>query len=125
MIYAHAAAALIAAAVAAAGAWQVQEWRYGAKEAERLEEAARDRMRAEKNIDAAAVGNEKDKARIRTEFITITETVERIVREPFYVAADAPACLDAAGLHELATAIGAAPAASQPARTLSRPGAAR
>lgn len=29
MIYTHAAAALVAAAIAAAGAWQVQSWRYG------------------------------------------------------------------------------------------------
>ena len=35
MIYTHAAAALIAASIAATGAWQVQNWRYGAKETER------------------------------------------------------------------------------------------
>ncbi len=29
MIYTHAAAAIIAAALAATGAWQVQNWRYG------------------------------------------------------------------------------------------------
>jgi hypothetical protein len=123
VIYTHLAAALVAGAVAAGGAWQVQEWRYGAKEADRLEEVARDRMRAEKNIDTAATGHERDKARIRTEFITITETVERIVREPFYLAHDAPACLDADGLRELGAAIrGPAQPASQPQRTLSRLG---
>lgn len=105
MIYTHLAAALIAGAVAAASAWQVQEWRYGAKEAERLEEVARDRMRAEKNIDTAATGHERDKTRIRTEFITITETVERVVREPFYLQAEQ--CLDAAGLRSLSDALGA------------------
>ena len=35
MIYTHAAAARIAASIAATGAWQVQNWRYGAKETER------------------------------------------------------------------------------------------
>ena len=35
MIYTHAAAALIAASIAATSAWQVQNWRYGAKETER------------------------------------------------------------------------------------------
>lgn len=38
MIYTHAAAALLAATVAATGAWKVQDWRYGAKEAERAEQ---------------------------------------------------------------------------------------
>ena len=35
MIYTHAAAALISASIAATSAWQVQNWRYGAKETER------------------------------------------------------------------------------------------
>ncbi len=44
MIYTHAAAALLAAAIAATGAWQVQAWRLGAHEADRLqaEQTARD-----------------------------------------------------------------------------------
>ncbi|SFF05164.1 hypothetical protein [Paracidovorax wautersii] len=33
----YAAVALVAAALASAGAWQAQEWRYGAKEAQRLQ----------------------------------------------------------------------------------------
>lgn len=37
-LYTYAATALVAAAVAATGAWQVQAWRYGAKEAQRLEQ---------------------------------------------------------------------------------------
>ena len=32
MIYTHAIAALIAAAIAATGAWQVQNWRFDARE---------------------------------------------------------------------------------------------
>lgn len=35
MIYTHAAAALIAASIAATGAWQIQNWRFDAKETER------------------------------------------------------------------------------------------
>ena len=126
MIYTHLAAALIAASAAAFGTWQIQEWRYGSKEAERLEAVARDRMRAEKNIDTAAVGHEKDKVRIETEFVTITETVERVVREPFYIAPNAPACFDADGLRQLESAVrGSAPAASQPAPALRRSDATR
>lgn len=35
MIYTHAVAAVVAASIAATGAWQVQNWRYGAKEKDR------------------------------------------------------------------------------------------
>jgi hypothetical protein len=78
-----------------------------------------------KAVDVAAVGHEKDKAQIRTVTKTVIQEVERIVREPFYVAADAPACLDADGLRQLETAIGAAQPASKPARALPRPDGAR
>ena len=42
MIYTHAAAALVAAAVAATGAWQVQNWRYAAKEKAHVEQQMAD-----------------------------------------------------------------------------------
>ena len=45
MIYTHVAAALLGAAIAATGAWQVQAWRWGAADA--------DRMRAEQTAAAA------------------------------------------------------------------------
>lgn len=45
MIYTHVAAALLGAAIAATSAWQVQAWRWGAQEA--------DRMRAEQTAAAA------------------------------------------------------------------------
>jgi hypothetical protein len=102
------------------GAWKVQDWRYGAKERERLDAIERDRRFAEKRVDTAATGHESDKAQIRTEFITITETVERIVREPFY-APGAPACLDPDGMRQLRSAIAPASAASQPAPAVRRP----
>ena len=35
-LYSHGLAALVAAAIAGAGAWQVQDWRFGQREAERL-----------------------------------------------------------------------------------------
>lgn len=103
-LYIIAAAVLASLLAGFAGAWQVQDWRYGAKEAQRMEVAAEKRRMDAKQIQTAATGYEADKTAIRTEFITITETVERIVREPFY-APDAPACLDADGLRELRSAI--------------------
>jgi hypothetical protein len=111
--------ALVSAMAAGLGTWRVQDWRYAAKEKERLEQQAEARRIAAKVIDGAATGHEADKAQIRTEFITITKEVERVIQAPHY-AADAPACLDADGLRELAVAIGAAPAASQPAPAVPR-----
>lgn len=120
-LYVYAAVGIGAAVVAAGGTWQVQEWRYGAKEAIRLEQQAKEQGIRLQRIDAAASGHEADKTAIRTEFITITETVERIVREPFY-APGAPACLDDDGMRELRAATGQPPA-SQPAGAVPRPSA--
>lgn len=62
--------------------------------------------------DKAAVAFEGDKARIRTEFLTITEKVDRVVQNPVY----RDMCFDAAGVQLVNTAINpAAAAASQPA----------
>lgn len=124
-MYVYVAIALLSAFLAGAGAWRVQDWRYAAKEADRLELVREDRMRSEKNIDTAAVGHEQDKARIRTVTKVVTKEVERIVREPFYVAADAPACFDADGLRQLQAALAPAKPASEPQRAVPGPRAAR
>jgi hypothetical protein len=122
-MYLYLAVAIFAALSAAAGTWRVQEWRYGAKEAERMEAVKRDRMRAEKNIDTAAVGHESDKVRIETEFLIITERVGHVLQTDFY-AAGAPACLDDAGVRAVADALRPADAASQPAPAVRGPRAA-
>ncbi len=83
----------------------------------RREKARNDR----KAVDVAASGHEKDKVQIRTEFLTITEEVERVVEKPFYVASEQ--CLDDDGLRQLATAIGPRGAASEPARAVPGSGA--
>jgi hypothetical protein len=120
VIYTHAAALLLGAAVAGAGAWQVQNWRHGALEAERLEQTAKEQARRVDRIDGAAAGHERDKAEIRTEFITITEEVERVVEKPVY----RDVCLDADGLRVLSDAIAGAGAAGEPARAVPGSGAA-
>lgn len=125
MIYTHLAAFLIGAAVAGTGAWRVQSWRADSAELARVELARETRIARDKTIDTAAQSHEQDKTEIRTEFLTITEQVERIIREPFYVAADAPACLDADGLRQLATAIRPGAPASEPASAVPRPVTAR
>jgi len=52
MLYTHAAAAIIAAALAATGAWQVQSWRYGEQIARMKADAFEARSRAEKAAQA-------------------------------------------------------------------------
>lgn len=51
MIYTHVAAAILAAAIAATGAWKIQNWRFDAKEKERVEQQLEsERLRAKANL---------------------------------------------------------------------------
>lgn len=77
-------------------------------------EADRDRLRRLDRHDAAATGHEADKAALRTEFLTITQEVERVTERPVY----RDMCFDADGVRLVNAAAGAAPAASQPARAV-------
>lgn len=120
-MYVYVAVALIAAFLSGAGTWRVQDWRYAAKEKERLEAVARERMRAEKNIDTAAVGHESDKVRIRKVFVPINQEVERVVEKSVY----RDICFDNDGLRLISTALLSTPTTSQPAGTVSRSVAAR
>jgi hypothetical protein len=117
VIYTHVAAALIAAALAATGAWKVQAWRYAAAEADRLEQQAKEQAIRLQRGDGAAMGHEADKAEIRTEFVTITEEVERVVEKPVY----RDVCLDPDGMRVLSDAIRGAAPAGQPASAVPRP----
>lgn len=110
MIYTHAAAAIAGAAIAFAGAWQVQEWRYGAKEAARLSAAVEAEKARDKASYAAATTFEKGRTHVETVFQTITETVETIVDRPVY----RNVCFDDSGVQALrdAAAETAAPSTS-------------
>ena len=115
MLYTHAAAALIAAALASAGTWRVQEWRHAAIEAHRVAAAQEARRNQERAAATAATTYEDrrhaDAARIKT----ITVEVDRIIDRPVY----RDRCFDDDGLRALTSAVtGAAPAASQPGRPL-------
>jgi hypothetical protein len=104
---------VIALAIGAAAGWSVNGWRHAALENERIAAAAEKRRMDAKVIDRAAEGHEQDKVRIQTEFVTITQEVERVIEKPFYVASEQ--CLDDDGLRELNAARRPAAAASQPA----------
>lgn len=64
--------------------------------------------------DKAAAGHEADKVQIRTEFLTITQEVERVVEKPVY----RDVCFDDDGLRLIRAALGRGAAASEPASTL-------
>lgn len=70
MIYTHVAAALLAAAIAATGAWKVQDWRFSVKEKERVEQELNDeRVRAATQIrreEAVIVAQNQAQARARS-----------------------------------------------------------
>jgi len=110
VIYTHAFAALAGAAIAFAGAWQVQEWRYGAKEAARLSAAVQAEKARDKASYTAATTFEKGRTHVETVFQTITETVETIVDRPVYQ----QQCFDDSGLQAIrdAAAETAAPSTS-------------
>ena len=98
MLYTHAAAALLGAALAFGGAWKVQDWRYGKKEADRLAALVKAETKRDKASYEAATNFEKGRTRVETVFETITETVEVIVDRPVY---RDTVCLDPDGLRAL------------------------
>lgn len=107
----HTAAALLAAAMAATGAWRVQGWRHAAAERDRLaaqQEAARINRRA---ADVAAATYEQQRAAQAARTVTITREIERVVQNPAY----AGECLDADGLRLLRAAAAGGAAPSEPA----------
>ena len=118
-MYAYLAAALISAALAFGGAWKVQDWRYGSREAARLAGVERANKIIERQGDGAAVGLETDRTKIHTVFQTIYKDVDHVVEKPVYL----NECFDADGLRLITTATRADPAASEPTPAVSGPAA--
>lgn len=116
MLYTHIAAALAGAAIAFAGAYQLQEWRYGAKEAALLSALVAAEKKRDKASYDAATTFEKGRTRVETVFQTITETVETIVDRPIY----RNVCFDDSGLQALRDAA-AETATGKPSGTMPAP----
>lgn len=116
-MYVYVAVALLAAFLSGAGTWKVQDWRYAAKDKERMEAAQEARRMAEKQGDGAAVGHEGDKVKIRKVFQVVNQEVERVVEKPVY----RDICFDDDGLRLVTSTILATPTTSQPAGAVSRP----
>lgn len=84
MLYTHAAAFLIGAAVAGIGAWNVQAWRFDSERlAAQVNQRATERLRRQ-NANTAAVVHEAEKVVIREKFVPITEEIERVVTQVVY-----------------------------------------
>lgn len=96
--------------------WTVQGWRRDAADKERAEAAQELQRENRRGANTASSGHEKDREAIRTEFITITETVEKIVEKPVY----RNVCFDDDGMRALRAAIGPGPAASKPGPAVPR-----
>ncbi len=102
MIITHVWAAILGAALAAWGTWQVQDWRHTAAESRRIEaeqETARLRARAASQASAA---HEQTRAQVAAEIRTVTVEVDRVVERPVY----RDRCIDDDGLQLIARAIG-------------------
>jgi hypothetical protein len=82
------------------------------------EQAAKELGQRLQRVDTASVGHEADRRRIQTEFVTVTEEVERVVEKTVY----RDVCLDDDGLRALRSAIHGPDPASEPARVVPGPG---
>lgn len=114
MVYTHLAAAIAGAAIAFAGAWQIQSWRFDSAELQRVEAGREQKRFREKAATAAGLNYEADKERIRVVYEVIDKSVREIIERPVY----SNACLDDDGLRQLGDAIDRTRAASQPAATV-------
>lgn len=95
------ASAVISGLLCFLAAWNIQSNIFEAEEAKRkvAEGIAKDQQ-IEKANDAAT-GHEKTKIEIRTKFLTVTETVEKIIEKPVYRAD----CFDDDGMRSHADAV--------------------
>ncbi len=84
MIYTHAAAVLLGLAVGFGSAWKVQAWRHDAAALAAIEQARETERMRRQATHAAAASHEADKVRIRTEFLPLTQEVERVVTKIEY-----------------------------------------
>ena len=114
MIYTYAAVAVVAAALSATGAWQLQGLRFDAREKERIEAQAELARNNRQAAQVASEGFENDRTKTEIKYRTITRNVEKIVERPIY----AQSCFDDGGMHALRSAIGTASDTGEPADAL-------
>jgi len=115
----HVATALIAAALSASAAWQIQNRRADAQNKQRIDAQIEQRRIQEKAASAASTAFEKDRTKneIRTRIVYVQ--IDKIVDRPVY----RTVCVDADGLRLLNDQIRRADDAGEPGRTVPGPGA--
>lgn len=103
-MYTYVATGLIAASVAATGAWQVQDWRYGAKEKDRVEQQLENERLAAKAAlrNADRVIEAQNKAEVRARGLRLDAAGARSAAISLHDAA-AAAMRDAAVSHAACT----------------------
>jgi hypothetical protein len=105
---------VLIAVTSATGAWQVQNWRYGAKDRDRLTAEQELRRNNEKAAAVASTGYEAQRAAEVIRTVTITKEVERVIQsKPDFAAG---ACFDDDGLRLIRAA--ASGTTSQPGPTV-------
>ena len=109
-------AATLLAGVALGGwaGWQVQDWRQGRIDAQRIERQARDTLRSIERGQQAADTYTTGESNAQPARKEIVRTVEKIVTRPVY----RNVCLDADGLQQLRAAISTGAPASGAAAAL-------
>lgn len=90
-------ACVAATAVGFGSGWVAQGWRWGAADAERLEQAAKDLHRATERAQASSGAFETKRATNEIKYRTVTRTVTEYIDRPVYL----QQCLDDDGLRVL------------------------
>jgi uncharacterized protein YcfJ len=97
--------------------WQVQDWRHGRQDADRIERQARDTLRNIERGQQAADTYTTGESNAQPARKEIVRTVEKIVTRPVY----RNVCLDADGLQQLRAAIATGSPASGAAAAVPSP----
>ena len=121
MIHTYFVTAVIAAALSGVGTWQIQTWRFDAKEKQRLQAQHELYRRAEKTANAASTTFEQDRTKNENRTRNIYVAVDKIIDRPVY----RNICVDADGLQQLNGAIRRADSASELSRPMSGPSTGR
>lgn len=101
-------------------AYRIHDAGYQQAKAECERAAAAQREKEQKQANTAATKLEKDNAKAKIVYRTITKTVDKIVERPVY----RNVCLDADGLHSVNAALaGALTPAAEPDKPLPKPDA--
>ena len=76
--------ALISTFLSALGTWKVQEWRYTAKEAQRMEVEKELTKLNSASANMASAKHETTKTLIATKYVAVTETIDNVITKIEY-----------------------------------------